>query len=89
MTARQQRYRSDESYRRRVIASATAWQRAASRDPKYKRLIAVRKRIVEVRDSYQRWSARAEQRFAQLQRLIVERDRLAAEWRARKRESAC
>jgi hypothetical protein len=81
-----QRYRHDAEYRQRVIEHALRWQRKANQDPVYRRLTYIRKRIVDKRDSYQAWSARAEKTFRELQKLIAERDRLAAEYRARKKE---
>lgn len=82
-----QRYRSDPEYRRKMIESSLRWQREAKQDPIYKRLYRVRQRIVEVRNSYETLSRSAEKRFAQLQKLIEERDLLAEQWHA-KREAA-
>lgn len=79
-----ERYRHDPAFRSAAISASLRWSRKANQDPVYRKITNLRKKIVFVRNSYQTWSRRAEQRFRQLERLIAERDRLHAEWKRRK-----
>lgn len=78
MTYKQQLYKANPEYRQRCISRSQAYHAARRGDPDYRRLMAVRKKICDRRDSIAKFLDRITKLEKDLFKLIAERDRLAA-----------
>lgn len=72
-------YRTNPEYRERQIARVRSRHQQRVSDPTYKRLVHVRKTIVQVRDSIDSFLLKTAKRERDLIRLINERDALVDE----------
>lgn len=68
---RRARYRTDPEYRRRKLRAVKSSHERAKADPVYCRLAATRKRVYNVRESYEQHRQQAERLFARLEALIA------------------
>ena len=87
MTARGKRlkYRNDEDFRQSCIARVKAWQeRTIAKYPVYGRLVEIRKRCCELRESIRRQLARVDKTDQRLMQLTREKQRLEQEWKRTK-----
>jgi hypothetical protein len=78
VTYKQKLYRSNPEYRQRCIANSKAYHAARAGNPVYARLVAIRKKIVERRDSIEIFLNRITRLEKDLIKLVAERDHLAA-----------
>jgi hypothetical protein len=83
MTYKQKLYCSNPEYRERCIARVKLRHEQRRTNPAYARLVAVRKKICDRRDSIERFLNRITGLEKDLMKLIAERDRLAARLKAR------
>ena len=79
-----QRYRTDPAYRAEILRRNRVAHEAHKSDPLYRSLTRSRDRVYKCRESYNARVSHAERLFKKLQRLIKQREELAAKWRARK-----
>jgi hypothetical protein len=80
-----QRYRTNPEYRERVILNVKARHAQHKHDPTYRKLVNVRKKIWDRRDSIERFQDRIASAERDLFSLIRKRDRLAQKWKEKQR----
>ena len=79
-----ERYRTDPVWRAAKIARNRESQVRREKDPLYKELVATRKRVYTVRESYEARLAHAERLFKKLEKLIAKKERLTRLWKQAK-----
>jgi hypothetical protein len=83
MTYKQKLYRQNPEYRQRCIANTRRRHQERLADPVYARLVSVRKKIVDRRDSIDKYLTKITRLEKDLLKLIAERDGLVARTKKR------